>query len=258
MSRVRIQAGPREVRRLRPSAAELWRGAEPPGHQMVSLDLSRGAVLLVERGRAGLRGPGVRAALGPGDACVVPPGEAVVLEVARGPALSHRLLRRPEGAVSTPRTLVVRDEELRRALLALDEAPLPPLDLIEERLGRVARGAAHGSRRSGAVRRAVHAIVSNLPHAASTEELARAAGVSKYHLAHRFKDELGLSPHAYRICARVCRARQLLRRGQPLAGVAAQCGFADQSHLHHWFGRVLGLTPGRYAAAWREALGRAP
>jgi AraC-like DNA-binding protein len=38
----------------------------------------------------------------------------------------------------------------------------------------------------------------------------------------------------------------LLLAGFPIADVAAQTGFADQSHLTRRFKRVVGVTPGQY------------
>jgi AraC-like DNA-binding protein len=37
----------------------------------------------------------------------------------------------------------------------------------------------------------------------------------------------------------------------PLARVAADAGFADQSHFTRWFKRHRGVTPGRYRARMR-------
>jgi AraC-like DNA-binding protein len=39
------------------------------------------------------------------------------------------------------------------------------------------------------------------------------------------------------------------RTNQPLAEIAQQVGFADQSHLTSIFRRETGVTPGRYRAA---------
>ena len=61
----------------------------------------------------------------------------------------------------------------------------------------------------------------------------------------------GMSPHAYQRQARVRRACALIRLGQPLADVAAAAGFADQAHLTRVFRRVVGVTPGVYAEAFR-------
>jgi AraC-like DNA-binding protein len=61
--------------------------------------------------------------------------------------------------------------------------------------------------------------------------------------------ELGVAPHAFRLLARLNFARQLLRAGDPIAMVAVDAGFSDQSHLTRLFRRTFGTTPGVY---WRD------
>lgn len=81
--------------------------------------------------------------------------------------------------------------------------------------------------------------------------LAEAAGLlqaSPEHLVRSFAAEYGLPPHQYLTGRRVDLARHLLLAGQRPADVAAEVGFHDQSHLTRHFRRVLGVTPGRYAA----------
>jgi AraC-like DNA-binding protein len=73
--------------------------------------------------------------------------------------------------------------------------------------------------------------------------------VSRFHLVHAFTSEVGLPPHAYQIHLRIRRSRALLAAGMPLGGIAADLGFADQSHFGRHFRRVVGVTPGAYANA---------
>ncbi len=83
----------------------------------------------------------------------------------------------------------------------------------------------------------------NVPLAA----LAKVVNLSPYHLARVFCKEVGIPPHAYQTQARVRHARDLLLRGWPVARVAQQTGFADQSHLARHFKRLVGVPPGSYA-----------
>lgn len=78
------------------------------------------------------------------------------------------------------------------------------------------------------------------------DDLARAAGCDRFRLSRAFKEAFGLPPHAYLIQLRLARARQLLGRGLAPAQVAADLGFADQSHLGRWFRRAYGVTPAYY------------
>jgi AraC-like DNA-binding protein len=79
--------------------------------------------------------------------------------------------------------------------------------------------------------------------------MARTVTMSKCHLVHLFHKELGMPPHAYQIQLRVTQARRLVAAGTPLAEVASLTGFADQSHLTRLFKRIVGVSPGQYAAA---------
>ena len=75
---------------------------------------------------------------------------------------------------------------------------------------------------------------------------ARASFFDRFRLSRAFKEAFGLPPHAYLIQLRLARARQLLGRGLAPAQVAADLGFADQSHLGRWFRRAYGVTPAYY------------
>lgn len=78
-------------------------------------------------------------------------------------------------------------------------------------------------------------------------ELAGVAAMSVYHFARRFKETVGLSPHAYVLSRRVNRARALLDHPHDsLAHVAVACGFSSQAHLTTAFRSRLGVTPGQY------------
>jgi AraC-like DNA-binding protein len=77
------------------------------------------------------------------------------------------------------------------------------------------------------------------------ERVADAAGVSRRHLARVFEETIGVSPKTYCELARFRSALACVRRGRELgwADVAAQCGYADQSHMIAEFRRFAGFTP---------------
>jgi AraC family transcriptional regulator len=51
---------------------------------------------------------------------------------------------------------------------------------------------------------------------------------------------------------RVKRAKDLLHgTNMPIAGVAAACGFADQSHLTRVFSKAFGISPGVWRRQWK-------
>jgi AraC-like DNA-binding protein len=86
----------------------------------------------------------------------------------------------------------------------------------------------------------------------SGDDLARVAGLSRFHLWRAFRDRYGLPPHAYRLQLRLAAAKRLLAAGQSPAAAAAASGFADQSHLNKRFKGAYGITPGQFVAALRQ------
>lgn len=79
------------------------------------------------------------------------------------------------------------------------------------------------------------------------DDLVAVTGLSRYHVLRAFTKEFGLPPHAYQIRVQVEKARTLLASGIAPAQVAADLGFADQSHFTRHFKRINGVTPGQYA-----------
>ena len=83
-------------------------------------------------------------------------------------------------------------------------------------------------------------------------ELARVAGLSKYHFGKAFSASIGMSPHRFMLARRIDRSRSLLvHSGLPLAQIAAAVGFSSQSHFTTVFLERIGATPGRYRSTRR-------
>jgi len=81
-------------------------------------------------------------------------------------------------------------------------------------------------------------------------DLARDAGVHPVHLARVFRKMEQRTPGEYQQRLQVRFACELLRDPEwPLAIIAAECGFADQSHFTRVFRRMTGTTPARFRQA---------
>ncbi len=87
----------------------------------------------------------------------------------------------------------------------------------------------------------------------TAQDLAAAAGCSRFALFRAFKAAYGLAPSDYQRQLRLRAARRLIAAGHSLADAAARSGFTDQAHLTRWFRRCYGITPGTY----RGVAGRA-
>jgi len=77
-------------------------------------------------------------------------------------------------------------------------------------------------------------------------QMAQALNVDRFRLSRLFQQQWGLPPHAWLVQWRLSQARRRLAMGHLPAEVAADLGFADQSHLGRWFKRACQLTPARY------------
>lgn len=99
------------------------------------------------------------------------------------------------------------------------------------------------------VERARDFISDHFADSISLDMLAEVVQLSPFQLCRSFSKAYGLSPHSYQTAMRVDRAKRLLAGGAAPADAAVATGFYDQSHLHRHFQRIVGVTPGRYAAA---------
>ncbi len=98
-------------------------------------------------------------------------------------------------------------------------------------------------------RRAKEMIDANLG-GVLVEELARECRFSRNHFSRAFSRSVGMAPHQWLMQRRIEVAKEMLRDGRlPVSDVAAACGFSNQSHLTHFFTRMVGVSPG----AWRRA-----
>ena len=86
--------------------------------------------------------------------------------------------------------------------------------------------------------------------AVQVDTLADELGWSRRHLSGRFRAEFGVTPSTARRLARFEVATGLLRDGRrrSLAEVAAESGYADQSHLSREFRRMAGRSVTRWMA----------
>lgn len=179
------------------------------------------------------------------------------------PSLMESVLAGTEvrsGGVPLFPTPVIQDPLLANRLVeahrALESGTEPlhshPLfvDALSQLILRHARHASPGDLargERGTIRRVKQFLFEHYAEKITLDQLAKIAGLSPYHLLRTFEHVVGLPPYAFLTNVRVERAKRLLRRGWPIAQVAQESGFYDQSHFTRHFKRIVGVTPGRYA-----------
>jgi AraC family transcriptional regulator len=209
----------------------------------------------------------------PGDVKIVPPGvprvwetesATVKLSMYLSPALlfstAEAMGLDPDRVAVAPR-LHVRDpriEHIGWAVMAELEAAEPFGRLYGDCLGvalashllrsyvpsGVSRAASRLPQRRMA--RVLNFIHENVASDLSLAELAKIAGLSASHFKTLFKRSVGMPVHRYVIRRRVEYATELLQNSDaPMADVALQAGFANQSHMARSMRRALGVTPGQ-------------
>ncbi len=82
----------------------------------------------------------------------------------------------------------------------------------------------------------------------SASTLEQIAGTDRFTITRHFRWAFGTSPDRYRALRRMTLAQAAIEGGQSLAEVAADAGFADQSHMTRQFKRTYGLTPSQWRA----------
>lgn len=134
--------------------------------------------------------------------------------------------------------------QLEDELAATDDAAA--LALHSAVLELVAQACRHGNapNRPGWLKRVLERLHDHPLATPSLQELAALAGVHPAHLARRFQQMQGVSVGEYQRALRIGIARKALAESaRPIASVAAEAGFTDQSHFARVFKRMTGQTP---------------
>lgn len=174
------------------------------------------------------------------------------------PSLLRRGLGENAGSLPFVAQPVFSDPALSATLLEmlahldsdLDELLIDQLVCgIAEGLSRHAKQPIRRSKNLATTRmeRARQFLEANINDVVTSAELEDVTGLDRYTLIRQFKACFATTPHRFLVMRRLQRAKTLIAQGEPLAGIAAETGFADQSHLNRHFKQAFGITPGRWA-----------
>jgi AraC-like DNA-binding protein len=86
------------------------------------------------------------------------------------------------------------------------------------------------------------------------DDLARAAGLSRFHFSREFRRAFGESPHAYLLTRRLERAAALLRAtDRKVADICFSVGLRSVGSFTTSFTRTYGVSPTAYRATYPPA-----
>ncbi len=89
-------------------------------------------------------------------------------------------------------------------------------------------------------------IEENINSNPTVKEISKYLNISEFHFFKLFKQAFHISPHAYLLNQKICRAKELLANQEEIAQVAYELGFADQSHFSRVFKSYVATTPNEY------------
>lgn len=183
---------------------------------------------------------------------------------------SHAARFGPHGALMLSMTLARDPETVRAAgewranpatldaliagLLATDDAGCRA-EMTEDLRTMLESGARAENRRAehDAARRLRQALDAR-PDGGRIDAMARALGMHRTHLSRCFTQTYGVAPSLYRARVMAARALTLALRGEDgLADIAADAGFADQSHLARTCRRQIGASLSRVRQLFARA-----
>jgi AraC family transcriptional regulator len=118
---------------------------------------------------------------------------------------------------------------------------------------QVTEGAPRGSaltRDPARIARVLRYLESRIVEPHNLADLARIAGLSRYHFLRTFRCVTGVTPHQWLLRARLREAAQrLVASRDPVTDIALRVGFEDLSNFIRSFRAEFGMSPSRYRAA---------
>lgn len=92
----------------------------------------------------------------------------------------------------------------------------------------------------------IYYIEDHLEDELTLDKLAGTFYVSKYYIAHIFKEQAGLSVHQYILKKRMQASREAILGGESISQIYSRFGFKDYSSFYRAFKKEYGVSPKEY------------
>ena len=108
---------------------------------------------------------------------------------------------------------------------------------------------------SDVVEGGVQYVQSNFEYDIRLDDIATAAGLSKFHFIRKFRDEVGKTPGAFLQHIRIFEAmKQLCATNDPVGKIGKRVGYRDAAAFSRAFARITGTQPRRFRQKARQAV----
>ncbi len=149
------------------------------------------------------------------------------------------------GIISLAQLILAEARQPRRGSFLTTEALAEALSVRLLRSGHPAMST--GDPR---IARAVREMEERYAEPLTIDELAKTAGMSRYHFSRTFRRQMGKSPYQFLTATRVRRAAELLRKRRHSVTEVAFCvGIFDLGRFARAFRKEMGCAPSRYGSA---------
>jgi PAS domain S-box-containing protein len=176
-------------------------------------------------------------------------GELFPADLAATYAAQDHLVLATGEAIRNELELILRPDGTRGWYVTtktrLDDSDRAPIGIVA--VSYDLRSPAAGDRHHAALQAAIEVARRRFADPLKVADLAAAAGVSTTQLERAMRRAVGMSPKQLLVRTRLDEAMNRLDDTElPIATIADDCGFYDQSSFTRQFRRAVGMTPGAY------------